>query len=95
MITKPLYSYKKDGYIIDSPNKPECEYTERYRLVADDKKLLTKNGTDLFSIIDIDITDYLNWREVDMPQEMLDRLAEKEARRKAREERLARQAEQQ
>lgn len=42
MKTKTLYRFKReDGGITVSPNKPECEYTELFRIIADEGKLLT------------------------------------------------------
>lgn len=89
MTTKILYRYKKDNYTIDSPNKPEGEYIERYRLVADENKMLTKNGTDLYTVIDINKEDQFYWYEVDKPQELIDAEAEREAKRQAKLARLA------
>lgn len=58
-----LYRYERaDGGITVSPNKPDCEYTERYRLIADEGKFLTKDGIDLYSAIDTDSVD--GWREI-------------------------------
>lgn len=58
-----LYRYERaDGGITVSPNKPDCEYTERYRLIADEGKYVTKNGIDLYSAIDTDSVD--GWREI-------------------------------
>lgn len=41
MQTIPLYKYyREDGGVTVSPQKPECEYTQMYRVVADEGKLL-------------------------------------------------------
>jgi hypothetical protein len=68
MQTITLYKYQRaDGGTTISPVKPECEYTEMYRLVADEGKALTKDGVDLFPCVDTDTVD--GWYEVDAPEE--------------------------
>ena len=63
-----LYKYKRaDGGITVSPSVPEGEYTEMVRLVADEHKLLTKDGENFTSCVDTDSTD--GWYEVDEPEE--------------------------
>ena len=58
-----LYRYARpDGGITNSPIKPDCEYTLRYRLVADEGKMLT-NGTDATGCVDTANPD--EWTEVD------------------------------
>jgi hypothetical protein len=55
MKINPLYRFKRaDGGITDSPNKPDCEYTERVRIIADEGKAVTKDGENLYSVIDAD-----------------------------------------
>ena len=63
----PIYRYSRaDGGITDSPKKPEgVEYTERVRLVADDGKMLTRDGVELCPAIDADSAE--GWAEVDAP----------------------------
>lgn len=68
MKIKPLYRYEREGGgITVSPNKPDCEYTERVRLVAEKGKLLTKDGENFCRVIDVDTAD--GWYEVDAPEE--------------------------
>ena len=63
-----LYEYiREDGGTTVSPIKPDCEYTEANRLIADEGKLLTKNGVDLTPCVDTDNTE--GWYEVDEPVE--------------------------
>lgn len=51
----PLYRIKRpDGGVTDTPVKPDGEYTERVRLVADKGKVVTKDGENLYSVIDTD-----------------------------------------
>ena len=58
-----LYRYERaDGGVTVSPIKPECEYTERVRLVADEGKELTKDGENFTTCVDTDTAD--GWREV-------------------------------
>ena len=66
MTIKTLYRYKReDGGITVSLNKPECEYTELARIIADEGKVITKDGENHFAVIDTDSTD--GWYEVDEP----------------------------
>lgn len=70
MTAKPLYRYTRDdGGITVSPEKPNTDYTEKIRLIADKGKVLTKNGTDFYSVIDVNSAS--GWREVDAPAEYL------------------------
>ena len=68
MQTITLYKYKREnGGITVSPVKPNCEYTEMFRLVADEGKALTKDGEDLTICIDVESAE--GWYEVDAPEE--------------------------
>ncbi len=68
MTTKTLYRYKReDSGTTVSLNKPEREYTELVRLIADEGKALTQDGERLFCVIDTDSAD--GWYEVDAPEE--------------------------
>lgn len=68
MTTKTLYRFtREDGGTTVSPIKPDCEYTELVRLIADEGKVLTQDGEKLFCAIDVDFTD--GWYEVDAPEE--------------------------
>ena len=67
MIVIPLYRYvREDGGTTVSPNKPEGEYTEMHRLIADEGKALT-DGATYCPCIDTD--NVAGWREVDKPSE--------------------------
>lgn len=58
-----LYKYTRaDGGITVSPVKPDGEYTEMYRLVADEGKALT-NGEIETTCTDVESVD--GWEEVD------------------------------
>ena len=62
-----LYKYtREDGGITVSPNKPECEYAELVRIVADEGKRITQDGETLYIVIDQEASD--GWYEVDDPQ---------------------------
>lgn len=61
-----LYRYTRpDGGVSTSPVKPDVEYTEMFRLVADEGKMLTQNGTDLCGCTDVNSVE--SWYEVDAP----------------------------
>lgn len=64
-----LYKYEReDGKITVSPNKPtDKEYIEKYRLVADEGKVLTYNGEIVGEVIDTDSLD--GWAETEKPIE--------------------------
>lgn len=63
-----LYKYiRENGGVTVSPIKPDCEYTENVRLVADDGKVLTNDGENFTSCIDTDTAN--GWYEVDAPEE--------------------------
>lgn len=62
-----LYKYNRpNGGTTVSPIKPDCEYTEMYRLIADEGKALT-NGETVTSCVDVDSAD--GWFEVDAPED--------------------------
>jgi hypothetical protein len=68
-----LYKYHRaDGGITVSPRKPECEYTEMYRLVADEGKALT-NGDIITPCVDVESID--GWAEIDEPDEPVESIA--------------------
>lgn len=59
-----LYRYNRaDGGVTISPVKPDGEYTEMVRLIADDGKVLTYDGENFTDCIDTDTAD--GWYEVD------------------------------
>lgn len=63
----PLYQYKReDGGITESPIKPDVEYTEVLRLVADEGKALTKDGVNTTPCEDVE--DIKEWYEVEAPK---------------------------
>lgn len=64
MQTINLYRYvRADGGVTVSPVKPDGEYTEMVRLVADDGKMLTNDGEHLTGCVDVITAD--GWYEVD------------------------------
>lgn len=68
MKTKVLYKYTRDdGGITVSINKPECEYTELVRIIAENGKRITKDGENLYIVIDQDTIE--GWYEVSAPEE--------------------------
>jgi hypothetical protein len=61
-----LYKYiREDGGTTVSPVKPECEYTEMIRIVADEGKLLVKDGEPT-SCADVESVE--GWTEIDDPE---------------------------
>lgn len=63
-----LYKYQRpDGGVTVSPVQPEGEYTLMYRLVADEGKLLTKDGNEFTICTDVESIE--GWYEVDAPDE--------------------------
>jgi hypothetical protein len=68
MQTIMLYKYiREGGGVTVSPVKPNVEYTEMYRLVADDGKVLTQDGENFTICVDVESVD--GWDEVDAPEE--------------------------
>ena len=62
MITMTTYKYQeKNGYAV-SPRKPDCEYTEAMRLIAEPGHALTKDGINYFYCIDVETAD--GWLEI-------------------------------
>lgn len=60
-----LYKYKRaDGGTTISPIKPDCEYTEMMRLVADEGKILINDGENFTVCIDTDMTE--GWSEIEL-----------------------------
>lgn len=60
----PLYKYEREsGGTTVSPIRPNCEFVEMLRLVADEGKMLTNNGEDFSSCVDADTI--IGWYEVD------------------------------
>ena len=67
MEIRKLYRYEREkGKITVSPIKPECEYTELYRVIADEGKVVTLDGEETFDVIDTEVKD--GWYEVDAPE---------------------------
>lgn len=69
MLIKTLYkTIRPDGGVTVSPDKPESEeYTEMFRLIADDGKLLTLDGESTYPCVDVETAN--GWYEVDAPEE--------------------------
>lgn len=66
MQTINLYKYVREGGgVTVSPIKPDCEFTEMVRLVADEGKRLTNDGVSFCGCVDVYSVD--GWQEVDDP----------------------------
>ena len=62
-----LYKYsRKNGGTTVSPIKPDCEYTEMVRLIADDNMALTQDGENFTPCVDAYTAD--GWYEVEAPE---------------------------
>lgn len=67
MQTITLYRYTREGGgVTVSPVMPECEYTTMYRLIADEGKVLTQDGTTTTCCADVMSAD--GWYEIDDPE---------------------------
>lgn len=67
MQIKTLYRYEREpGKVTVATEKPDAEYTERYRLIADEGKILV-NGEVQTTCIDVDSPE--GWSEIDAPEE--------------------------
>lgn len=63
-----IYRYvRADGGTTVSPDKPEGKCTELFRIIADEGKAVTKDGENLFCVVDTDSAD--DWYEIDAPVE--------------------------
>lgn len=68
MLTINLYKYNREGGgVTVSPVKPNKEYFEMFRLVADEGKALTKDGVELYPCTDAESIE--GWYEVDAPND--------------------------
>lgn len=72
MIIKTLYRYFDGNNIVDTFDKPaNLSFTERYRLIADDDKMLTVDGIDHVTVIDIDKDLLDSWYELERCDDLL------------------------
>ena len=61
MQTKPLYKYTRaDGGVTISPTQPDVEYTQMYRLIADEGSEIT-NGQ--ITTTCIDVVSFEGWHD--------------------------------
>lgn len=68
MVINKIYKHiRSDGGMTVTPNCPEGEYTELFRIIADEGKAVTKDGVNLYSVIDTDSAE--GYYETDMPVE--------------------------
>lgn len=68
MQTTILYKYDRgDNKTTVSPIKPDCDYTEMYRLVADTDSAIT-DGTTICECVDTD--DSSKWRDATFEEVM-------------------------
>lgn len=70
MTVKELYCYEREtGKITVSTEKPEGDYSLRYRLIADEKKLLTQDGENFTPCTDVESTE--GWYEIHEAERLL------------------------
>jgi hypothetical protein len=61
-----LYRYERDDQgITVTTEEPDTSYTVLYRIIADEDKMLTLDGENLFLAVDTD--NVSGWYEVDAP----------------------------
>lgn len=66
MLIKELYkTHRPDGGVDVSPIQPDGNYELLYRVIADEGKLVTDNGEDLYYCVDVEATK--GWYEVNDP----------------------------
>lgn len=66
MIMHLLYRYERDDQgITVTTEEPDTSYTVLYRIIADEDKMLTLDGENLFLAVDTD--NVSGWYEVDAP----------------------------
>lgn len=68
MIIKSLYKYKSGNNVIFSLEKPDCEYTELIRLIATKGMGVTKEGTKIYTVLDIKPEELNDYYEVELPK---------------------------
>lgn len=69
MEIRTLYRYEREaGKVTVSTVKPDCDYTEMYRIVADNNKVVTLDNENFYSVIDTEIKD--GWIETTVPEEL-------------------------
>jgi hypothetical protein len=72
MIIKELYkTHRPDGGVDVSPIKSEGEYELMYRIIADEGKLVTRDGENLYPCIDTETNE--GWYEINDPSWMPER----------------------
>lgn len=63
MTIKELYHYEREiGKVTVSTEKPDCDFVLRFRLIADEEMLLTIDGENFTSCVDVESTE--GWYEV-------------------------------
>ena len=70
MQIKTLYNFKRaDGGTTVSPNAPDGAYTILFRIIADEGMAVTKDGQNLYSVIDTEtIEGYYEVENPDLPK---------------------------
>ena len=69
MQIKTIYRFiREDGGTTITTERPAANYTICYRIIADNGKALTLDGTVLHDVVDTDST--VGWYEVNRPEEL-------------------------
>ena len=67
MEIRTLYRYEREhGKVTVSTEKPDVEYTEVYRIIADEGMVVTQDNVNLYSVIDTHNKD--GWIEIEVPK---------------------------
>lgn len=75
MKIKELYRYEREaGKVTVSTEKPDCDFILRFRLIADEGMVLTKDGENFTPCIDVESPDF--WYEVE--EEIVKKTRERE-----------------
>ena len=72
MVVKTLYRFERGGGgVTVSLSQPEGEYTsDLVRIIADEGKVLTKDGVSTFRVIDTSREDSVWWAEIPAPADL-------------------------
>ena len=70
MEIKTLYRYEREpGKVTVSTEKPDVEYVETYRVIADEGMAVTLDNENFYSVIDTDVKD--GWTEIEALEETI------------------------
>ena len=68
MEIRTLYRYEREACKVTvSTEKPDVEYVEVYRIIADEDKTVTKDGLNFYSVVDSETKE--GWRETGVSED--------------------------